>query len=130
MDICCNDVIFMPSSYAILDEKEMTYVEGGELLRRYDTASNLRDDMNWIISLGAVGWLDAACIGAAIGGPIGAGVGAILSGVYCQSYISNAEKAHAQAEKIIDKYGADTYCVLTTTLAVANLVTSMTIEKA
>ena len=86
--------------------------------------------MNWIISIGAVGWIDAACIGAAIGGPIGAGIGAILSGVYCQSYISNAEKAHAQAEKIIDKYGADTYCVLTTTFAVANLVTSMTIEKA
>lgn len=29
MDICCNDVFFMPSSYVVMDENEMCYTEGG-----------------------------------------------------------------------------------------------------
>lgn len=29
MEMCYNGALVMPSSYAIMDEEEMTYVEGG-----------------------------------------------------------------------------------------------------
>lgn len=32
MDMCYNGVLVMPSNYAVMDEEEMTYVEGGVTL--------------------------------------------------------------------------------------------------
>lgn len=29
MKMCCNEALIMPSSYAVMNEEEMTYVEGG-----------------------------------------------------------------------------------------------------
>lgn len=129
MDICCNDVFFMPSSYVVMDENEMTYVEGGETVKKYDTAEALRNSMTQIIGASAAGIGDAAAIGAMIGGGLGAFIGAVVGTVYFQSYVTCAAPAHAQAEKIINKYGASTRCVLTTTLSFAGYCTSMTIEK-
>ena len=33
MDMCYDGALVLPSSYAIMDEEEMCYIEGGEQLR-------------------------------------------------------------------------------------------------
>lgn len=35
MEMCCNGALVMPQNYAIIDESEMTYVEGGYYVKTY-----------------------------------------------------------------------------------------------
>ena len=47
MEMCCDGALVLPSSYAVLDEKEMTYVEGGVALPNWlvGNAINLAIDV-------------------------------------------------------------------------------------
>jgi len=129
MEKCLYAAIDMPLSYSLMDEEEMTYVEGGKTIKKYDTAEALRNSLTQIIGAGIGGVADAAWIGGLIGGGVGAAIGAVIGGLYFQSYVLNAGPAHAQAEAIINKDGANTSCVLTTTVSFAGYCTSMTVEK-
>lgn len=64
MEMCYDGALVMPSSYAVMDEEEMAYVEGGGKLTVKASASTVRTICRSSVSL--VG----AAIGQAFGGPL------------------------------------------------------------
>ncbi|MBQ5473390.1 MAG: hypothetical protein IIT65_01550, partial [Lachnospiraceae bacterium] len=83
MEMCYDGALVMPSSYAVMDEEEMTYVEGG-LCKKYSGATG------WAVasiltSTGASfqaigGWLSKTIFtGCLAGGPIAWIIGAVSS---------------------------------------------------
>ena len=70
MEMCYDGTLVMPSSYAVMSEDEMTYVEGGGTFRVKASKSTVRTICRSGVSL----------ICAAIGAIFGSKVGALLSG--------------------------------------------------
>lgn len=79
MEMCYSGALVMPSSYAVMDEDEMMYLEGGAtyvkpalvVAASYDqTAENTK-------ALACLGVVSATVAGLYIGGGIGALIGAI-----------------------------------------------------
>ncbi len=66
MEMCYDGALVMPSSYAIMDEEEMTYVEGGGTLT---VSYNIKVTKNLI----------KACASAGVGAAVGVIVGSITS---------------------------------------------------
>ena len=64
MTMCYNGALVMPSSYAVMNEEEMMYVEGGGTVRVIASASTVRT-----LARGSVA-LISAFISQAFGGPI------------------------------------------------------------
>ena len=64
MDMCYEGALVMPSSYAVMDEEEMTYVEGGGTI----TVKASADTVRTICRSGAA--LIGTAVGMAFGGPI------------------------------------------------------------
>lgn len=64
MDMCYNEALVMPSSYAVMDEEEMTYVEGGGTVKVIASASTVRT----LCRAGVA--LIGALIGEVFGGPV------------------------------------------------------------
>lgn len=69
MEMCYDGALVMPSSYAVMGEDEMTYVEGGGTVKVIASKATVRT----ICQNGA------GLIGAAIGAMFGGGAGAIIS---------------------------------------------------
>ena len=49
MDMCYDGTLVLPSSYAVMDEEEMSYLEGGGTAVVYGTASQIRSRLTAII---------------------------------------------------------------------------------
>ena len=64
MDMCYEGALVMPRSYAVMDEEEMTYVEGGGTI----TVKASADTVRTICRSGAA--LIGTAVGMAFGGPI------------------------------------------------------------
>lgn len=64
MEMCYDGALVMPSNYAVMDEEEMTYVEGGGTIRVLASASTVRE----ICRAGVA--LIGAAIGEFMGGPV------------------------------------------------------------
>ena len=111
MEMCYAGALVMPNNYAVVDEDEMMYVDGGL------TASlgeiNIRlNSANLLCVAG-----DAVSVAMAFGGGVtivGAIAGAI-GGWYFTSTIYYIEQAHNQCAKLINKYGRSALGVMETT---------------
>ena len=64
MDMCYDGALVLPSSYAIMDEEEMCYIEGGGTVKVIASSSTVRT-----ICRSSVALIGTA-IGEAFGGPI------------------------------------------------------------
>ena len=78
MEMCYDGALVMPSSYAVMNEEEMTYVEGGGTITVKFSKDFIRDSVTAITS--AVCTIIGSVIGTAVGssvvgGAIGAAVG-------------------------------------------------------
>ena len=82
MELCYDGALVMPSRYAVMDEKEMMYVEGGYTVTRNITGIYLRltgketsqflSDASWAaVSICAATGLAGAAAAAVVGGIIG-----------------------------------------------------------
>lgn len=127
--MCYDGTLVMPSSYAMMGEDEMSYVEGGGSSVVYGTANNIRSRLTTVIGSSLVGTGGAAAL-AALGGPLGAVAGAVIGGGWYNSYRSAASKAHSSVEKIIKKYGKSRRCKMTTTYSFAYYCTGITVKTA
>ena len=103
MEIYYDGALVMPKNYAVVDEEEMTYVEGGWSNTIYGSLKSLRTRLDIMIADCLVG--DAAAIGIAFGGGL---PGVILGGIvgyYFTSTLYYLEQAQAQCETLITKNG-------------------------
>ena len=130
MNMCYDGTLVMPSSYAMMDEDEMSYVEGGGSSVVYGTANNIRSRLTTVIGSSLAGTGNSAALGALLGGAGGAVVSAVIGGGWFNSYRSPASKAHSSVEKIIKKYGKSRRCKMTTTYSFAYYCTGITVKTA
>ena len=63
MDMCYDGTLVLPSSYAVMDEEEMSYLEGGGTAVVYGTASQIRSRLTAIIGASLVGTGVSAALG-------------------------------------------------------------------
>ena len=105
MDMCYDGTLVLPSSYAVMDEEEMSYLEGGGTAVVYGTASQIRSRLTAIIGASLVGTGASAALGFLLGNVGGAIISTILGGGWFGSYRSCASKAHNQVESIIENTG-------------------------
>lgn len=130
MDMCYDGTLVLPSSYAVMDEEEMSYLEGGGTAVVYGTASQIRSRLTAIIGASLVGTGASAALGFLLGNVGGAIISTILGGGWFGSYRSCASKAHNQVESIIRKYGKSRKCKMTTTYSFAYMCTGVSVKVA
>ena len=85
MELCYEGGLVMPSSYAMMDEEEMTYVEGGGYVRLVCSEAFARDCVSASSTafgtiIGALIGLLGGNIGSIIGGAVGGCIGWIVGG--------------------------------------------------
>ncbi|MCM1499741.1 MAG: hypothetical protein NC124_14865 [Clostridium sp.] len=64
MEMCYDGALVMPSSYAVMDEEEMTYVEGGLFIKYAQVAAAIRiigKTVSFVRKCGSVGAAVLAC---------------------------------------------------------------------
>lgn len=130
MEKCLCATIDMPISYSLMDENDMTYVEGGGSATVTDTARKIRNK----ITAGTAGIyaLDAAVVGAsfAISGIAGAILSQLASADWIDAWLDGCSSASAQVEDIIRRKGLDTLCNMTTTYSFGWRCTGITVTVA
>lgn len=91
MEMTYDGAMVMPASFVVVDEEEMTYLDGGYVATLYGTAKYLK---NWAAGLMSA-WFTLAsgyCVSAAVtaASVVGAGYGAVLGigGAYC-AFVGN-----------------------------------------
>lgn len=103
MEMTYDGMLVMPSSYAVMDEEEMTYVEGGGTKTYYNKASTLKNTCNLLKNA----WqIQNIAYGAA-----GCGIdikAAILAAYICNH---NAEMM-SKATDLCGEYNSSTYITL------------------
>lgn len=120
----------MPKNYAVVNEEEMTYVEGGGSATIYGTAKSIRTRLTIGIGAALVGQTATTALGAILGNVAGAVIGFIIGQGWFGSYRSAASSAHNQVEGIIAKYGTNKCCKLTTTYSFLWVCTGMKVSVA
>ena len=105
----------LPASYAVIEEEEMMYLEGGATARVRGTAGSIRTRLNAIIAGSAAGQATVTGLGALLGGAIGAVVGFFVGSSWFGTINSYSRTAHSQVSKIISKYGTRKAVVMTST---------------
>ncbi len=130
MEMCYDGALVMPKNYAVVNEEEMTYVEGGARFTVYGTAKSIRTRLSTIIGASLVGQGATTALGALLGNAAGAVIGFIVGEGWFGSYRSNASSAHNQVEDIIEKYGKNKRCKMTTTCSFLMVCTGMSVKVA
>ena len=130
MEMTYDGALVMPSSYAVMQEDEMTYVEGGGSATVKGTAKQIRTRLTTIIGASLVGNAATTVLGAMLGNVLGGVIGAIIGNGWFGSYRSCASSAHSQVEKIISKYGNNKQCKMTTTYSFAYYCTGINVKVA
>lgn len=130
MEMTYNGTLVMPANYAVVNEEEMTYVEGGASASVYGTASNIKARLDAIISLALAGTGTGTAIGAVIGMGFGAAAGAVLGNALFGSWRSCASAAHSVVEGIISQYGSGQWCKMTTTTSFEVYCTGISVSIA
>lgn len=115
MEMCYDGTLAMPSSYTVMSEEEMTYLEGGYWYKKNFSSKaniaykNLMDGGNaaWALALGGI------VGGAALAGPYGAvaglGIGATVFAQWADAYYAAAEslyKYRTNSKKTVKYYEA------------------------
>ncbi|WP_026656950.1 MULTISPECIES: hypothetical protein [unclassified Butyrivibrio] len=127
MGNCLCAAIDMPLSYSLMDEEEMTYVEGGGSTQFTDTAEAIRGRLDGMIGLAATADL-IATFGKALGfiplqQAIMVGVGVIAT-----SYVKGANDIYSDVEKIIRDKGKRQLVQLTLDYSVLWICTGMSVK--
>lgn len=110
MQMCYDGALVMPSSYAVMDEEEMTYVEGGGTKKYYNKAGTLKNTCDLLKNA----WLVQNIAYGSVGCGISVGAG-IVAAFICAH---NAEMM-SKATDLCSKYKASTYITLTIKSTVA-----------
>ena len=98
-----NNELVMPKNYAVVNEEEMTYVEGGWSATVYGSLNNIKWRINAAIAACVAG--DLLGLASCAGGEL---IAKVLGGIACWYFTTTAAKletAHNQCEKLISKYG-------------------------
>ncbi len=128
MEMCYEGALSLPSSYAVMKEEEMTYVEAGGLATVRSTALDIRNRLTRVIGLSLVGTGTGVALGGLIGGIPGAVVGGLVGNAYYASFRSCASSAHSKVEAIIRKYGKNQKCEMNTTYSFAFYCTGISVK--
>jgi len=129
MEICYDGALVMPSSYALMSEEEMIYVEGGKKTYRYTNAGEA------VTSLAAnAQFYGLIAVGAGIGGTVtsvtGIGVAAFLAAGGAGVISSQMYSAWKQAKNIKKKYGSKQRVKITEELTLYPMGYTCTCKKA
>lgn len=129
MDMCYNGTLVMPSSYVMMDENEMRYVDGGTSTVK-GTAKSLKNQAaalmaSWfsLASGYTYGAASAAATGAGIPISVLAGIGAGYCGFVGNEYRNAYNYFATKNQKSTTKYKM-------TTITLACVVTGVTYGKA
>lgn len=130
MDMCYNGTLVMPSSYAVMDENETTYIEGGIKAQRYmkagDAEYELKLNVNFYTAVAA-----GASIGGAAVGITGIGLAALMAVSGGAGAIASATySAWKQARNIKNKYGSSRRVKITEELTLNPLGYTCVCKKA
>lgn len=116
MEMCYNGSLVMPCNYAVINDNEMEYVQGGWSATVNGTVSSIRNRLSAIITACIAGDASSIAVGA-LGGIAGI-VFAGISGGWFTNILSKASEAHSKAEGWIKKYGRNKKCKMTSTWAI------------
>lgn len=94
MEMCYNDALVMPNSFDIINEEEMTYIDGGKTVTVTFSRDFLRDCVTAGLSgacaaiAGAIGTLGTPVVGA-VCAAFGAALGWVVGGSISRAYIKS-----------------------------------------
>ena len=129
MNMCYDGALLMPSSYAMMDEEEMVYLEGGAVSTCYKKASNASSYLSAkaavYASAGLAGTGCAAATAATIVAALGFGSYAALSYAMAANYTS----AYNSAQSILANKG-NVKCKIQETTMFGLYVSNVTCVKA
>lgn len=129
MEMCYDGALVMPSSYAVMDEEEMQYLEGGAVSTSYKTAKNassyLLGKVSFYATCGIAGTAGAVATAATVAGAVGFGSYATMSYAMASKYTS----AYNSAQEILANYG-NVNCRIQETTMFAIYVSNVTCIKA
>ena len=121
MDMCYDGALVMPSSFAMMGEEEMTYVEGGET-----TTKTLKWANNYfknIMGISGVGTLASAVFAA---GTFGASA---VTGAYFTAIVTSAASCYNKCQKWLEKYSGSKSKVYVTTITAGPCITKLAVKK-
>lgn len=105
MEMCYDGALVMPSSYAVMDEEEMMYLEGGGTVTLVMSVEFLRDcitaTLSAVVSIACAGigiavggWIGGKIgksVGSVVGGALGAAIGWIIGGSVARGSIKSSQ---------------------------------------
>lgn len=129
MEITYNGTLTMPANFAVLDEEEMTYLDGGMIFQQrlaYSKTDASNICANWagmafdvancsILAGALVGFVFGAEIAGKTGAAAGAAIGALL-GYYGSNILDQWRLAYAQAARDARKLPWNGYVCIQTEL--------------
>ena len=119
MEMCYDGTLVMPKNYAVVNEEEMTYVEGGWSATVYGSLSQIRNRINTALVACVVG--DLASLALVAGGEL---IAMVLGGIFGWYFTSTAikfENAHNQCENLISRYGKNRKAKMYTTWSLVKM---------
>ena len=129
MEMCYDGALVMPSNYAVMDENEMTYVEGGSVSTFYKTAKDasayLSGKAAFYAACGVAATGGAAATVATVVAALGFGSYAALSYAMANNYTS----AYNSAQNILANKG-NVRCKIQETTMFAIYVSNVTCKVA
>jgi len=111
MNMCYDGALVMPSSYAVMSEEEMAYVEGGNL----NTLKNNLKGIYWIVRDYMCRWRSSATVGSALSS-MGLSLGQIAS--MAGSYWTLAGKVMTIVSAVTSWMGAHAWVIASVGAAV------------
>lgn len=122
MEMNYGGAMVLPRNYVVMNEEEMTYVEGGATYTVYGKAGEIRTRLNIIIGACIAGTITASALGGLLGTPgnvvgviVGAAIGYGLGDAWFGTIKDYASSAHSKVERIIQRYGKNKRCSMTST---------------
>ena len=128
MEMYYDGALVMPKNYAVVNEEEMTYVEGGATAYVYSSAKDIQKRLSNVICASLVETGLCAAIGFILGGVFGAVITGGLADGYFYSWRNCAGSAYDTVQNILNQYG-NVQCVLKTSYTLGAYVTGMTVTK-
>ncbi len=129
MDMCYDGTLVLPSSYAVMEEEEMSYLEGGAVSTSYMTAkkasSYLAGKASYYAACGLAGTGGAIATSPSVLGALGFGSYATMSYAMANNYTS----AYNAAQSILANKG-NVKCKIQETTMFVVYVSNVTCKRA
>ena len=121
MEMCYDGALVMPNNYAVVNEEEMTYVEGGAYRSSVTTLAAAKDFFGKIAGLYALGLGISACGTAAF-------PGFAVTDLYFGNSAWDAKNCYNDVCKWIAKYGSNRACRVGVNVAFGVIATGVDVE--